>query len=80
MEELKRGDLVFIFGREPQGMGVVMESIVGVNDFIDDYYFVCWIVVPGGIEPSKGAWYGHDYLTKLEDPKKYNKLKKMVDF
>jgi hypothetical protein len=80
MSALKRGDLVFIFGREPQGMGVVMECLIGINDFVDDYYFVCWLVLPGGVQPSKGTWYGHDYLTKIEDPKKYNKLKKMIDF
>ena len=56
MKQLKRGDLVYIQGRKPAGLGVVMDSIIGVGDFTDDYYYITWIIIPGDVHLGSKGW------------------------
>jgi hypothetical protein len=74
---LYKGDLVKVLGNKVEGLGVVLDCIVGVGDFTDDYYFVAWIIMPSDIGFDRKGWFSQAYLSKI---KKEIKLKKSIDF
>lgn len=74
---LYKGDLVKVSGHQVEGLGVVLDCIVGVGDFTDDYYFVAWIIMPSDIGIERKGWFSQAYLHKI---KKEIKLKKSIDF
>jgi len=78
MEQLKRGDLVYIQGRDPVGLGVVMDCIIGVGDFTDDYYYVTWIILPGEVFLGAKGWYSRDFLHQLKKEQN-NPLQSQID-
>ena len=78
MEHLKRGDLVYIQGRDPVGLGVVMDSIIGVGDFTDDYYYVTWIIIPGDVHLGSKGWYSREFLYQLKKEQN-NPLQSQID-
>jgi|TARA_R100000995_G_C3480412_1_gene123534 hypothetical protein len=78
MVQLKRGDLVRILGRKPKGLGVVMDCIIGVGDFTDDYYYIVWIIVPGDVQLGHKGWYSREFLNQLKKSEN-NPLQSQID-
>ena len=73
-----KGDLVKVLGHRVEGMGVVLDCIVGVCDFTDDYYYVVWIIMPSNIGEERKGWFSLSYLNRIEKDQKKS-LQSQID-
>ena len=73
-----KGDLVKVLGHEVEGLGVILDCIVGVGDFTDDYYFVAWIIMPSDVGNNRKGWFSQAYLYEVKKDKK-NPLQSKID-
>tara|TARA_R100001509_G_scaffold159357_1_gene125728 strand:- start:606 stop:851 length:246 start_codon:yes stop_codon:yes gene_type:complete len=73
-----KGDLVKVVGHEIEGMGIVLDCIVGVCDFTDDYYFVAWIIMPSNIGEDRKGWFSQPYLQRIKKDQKKS-LQNQID-
>ena len=65
-----KGDLVKVLGHKVEGLGVVLDCIVGIGDFTDDYYYVAWIIMPSDIGHNRKGWFSKAYLHEVKKDKK----------
>ena len=75
---LYKGDLVKVLGHQIEGLGVVLDCIVGICDFTDDYYYVTWIIIPGDVHLGSKGWYSREFLYQLKKEQN-NPLQSQID-
>lgn len=75
---LYKGDLVKVLGHQIEGLGVVLDCIVGICDFTDDYYYVAWIIQPSDIGFDRKGWFSQAYLHKIKKDQKKS-LQSQID-
>ena len=73
-----KGDLVKVLGHQVEGLGVILDCIVGVCDFTDDYYYVAWIILPSNIGFDRKGWFSQAYLHKIKKDQKKS-LQSQID-